>query len=118
MSQVLLYLTKARFYTEIALADTPFVMVNMDETKIQHDWVQGKGWTTCFPSNSVMTSCFKQKVNRGATRAQTTLLAMVASDDDLQRDLPQIMLPYDTTTAPLSGTAKEFFAAYQHPVAT
>ena len=104
------------YYLKEALPGHEFVIINMDETKLQHDWVQEKGWTTNFPVAKVMTANFKQRVDRAATRAQTTLLAMIISDPALQRHVPQILLPYDTERRPMSAQMRNLLQSYQHPV--
>jgi len=86
----------------------------MDETKMPQDWVQGAGWTMKTSTRYKKSARFKQRVMARQTRCQTTLMGAVCNDANLQKTLPQVILPYDTKDRPLSRAAIDKFNATLH----
>ena len=59
---------------------------------------------------------FFQKVDRSATRHQTTLVAFIANDAELQQNLPQILLPNWTDNRKPTVAEQDLFNALPEPL--
>ena len=88
-----LYLTWWRWLRE-SLAGAETLVVNMDETSVQHEYSAKRGFVCNLASETANSAHgFFLPMTAAATRAHTTLVAMITPDSAMQPYLPQILIP-------------------------
>ena len=104
-----------------ALATEDVVIINLDETALQHHYHGRRGnMIKCIRRGNAVIGArrsFAEKVDTSKTRAHTTLVAMICNDNALQKYLPQILLP-GSKTRPCSRAQEALFAGIGAPVET
>ena len=76
------------------------VVVNMDETSVQHEYSAKKGFVCNLATEAVNSAHgFFLPMKEPATRSHTTLVAMVTPDAEMQPYLPQILIPNHDRTS-------------------
>ena len=105
-----------KWLRHVALADEILVIVNMDETAVQHEYQSRAGNSISLGRRQCghMRWC-EEKIHRAATRAHCTLVAFVTDDAGLQKELPHIFLPASSTRA-LSRVEKARFDEMEKPL--
>jgi len=89
-----LYFNWVQWLLRVAFVDEDVILINMDESKIPHEYAAGPGNVLANERRRYQAAgAFFQKVDRSATRNQTTLVAFVCNDAALQPHLPQKLLP-------------------------
>lgn len=106
----------AKWLKEVALAGEDLVVVNMDETAVQHEYQSRAGNSVILGRRtcSEMRWC-EERVHRAGTRAHCTLVAFVTDDAALQNKLPQIFLPATKSRA-LSRVEQARFHEMEQPL--
>ena len=85
------------------LRDREYVIVNIDETVVRHEYQGPSGNGVAAPRQGMRAAnLFFQRTNGAQEEAGTTLVAMMYDHNQLQRHLPQIWLPKDSARNPLS----------------
>ena len=115
-AQVSVWQRWVKWLKQVALADEDLVLVNMDETAVQHEYQSRAGNSVILGRRtcSELRWC-EERVHRAATRAHCTLVAFVTDDADLQKKLPQIFLPATKTRA-LSRVEQTKFNEMEKPL--
>ena len=105
-----------RWLLQVGLSGREVVMLNLDETAIQHEYPAGRGnVSTTARQHASGAAAFFQRVHRSATRGHTTLVGLIASDSTLQSSLPQILLPA-CKKRPLSRADKAAYDSLAYPI--
>lgn len=96
-----------------AFVGDDLVLVNMDETAVQHEQGPRPGNVVGLTRREMEAAgAFFHKSGK-ASRAHTTLAAFVCDDNALQKHLPQVFIP---SYASLSGPEKDAFSTLAAPL--
>jgi hypothetical protein len=96
--------------------DENYVVINMDETAVQHEYEARKGFVLDMcPREMTAAGCFFSPLAMCKTRSHTTLVASICKDDAIQPHLPQILLPNKSRT---TIAEMEMLKAIPSPVVT
>jgi hypothetical protein len=100
----------------VVLPGEDVVIVNMDETAIQHETVAPHG-NVMQITRSAMREVhgFHQRLCRQRTRAHSTLVAFICNDAALQPHLPQIVLPKDKGKSHVTPEERAALHALTYP---
>ena len=83
---------------EICIDDT-YVILNMDETAVQHEYEARKGFVIdMHQRDRSAAGCFFSPLKMSKTRAHTTYVAFISENPLLQEHLPQFVLPNKNRT--------------------
>ena len=75
-------------------ADDSYILLNMDETSVQHEYVQKKGMVVQdAPQRRAAGDGFFMPMKIAGTRSHTTMVAFICNNDFMQPHLPQFVLP-------------------------
>ena len=96
--QVRLFFRWLRFVIDVALADRPFVVVNMDETSLVSVRHGGSGMIV-GSLRSARRRAHRPSDPRDRLHQKVTLIAAVSDNPNLQPLLPQVVLPKYTQNA-------------------
>ena len=96
--------------------DDNYVVINMDETAVQHEYEARKGFVLDMcPREMTAAGCFFSPLAMCKTRSHTTLVASICRDDAIQPHLPQILLPNKNRT---TSAEMDMLKAIPSPVVT
>jgi hypothetical protein len=74
--------------------DNNYILLNMDETSVQHEYVQKKGMVVHdAPKRRAAGDGFFMPMKIAGTRSHTTMVSFICNNDLLQPHLPQFVLP-------------------------
>ena len=74
--------------------DNNYILLNMDETSVQHEYVQKKGMVVHdAPKRRAAGDGFFMPMKIAGTRSHTTMVSFICNNDLLQPHLPQFILP-------------------------
>ena len=92
-----MYLQWFQWLLKTALRDENVLIINIDETSIQNDYLQRKGYVVEMSgAERTAAGCFFQRVGMSETRSHITLVAAISARPGVQAMLPQIIIPNDT----------------------
>jgi hypothetical protein len=105
-----------KWLREVAFAGEDVIVINMDETAVQHEYhaVAGNSINIGRRQCSQMGWC-EETVKRSNTRAHCTSVAFICNRSDLQKHMPQIFLP-SSKSKPLSRLEQVAFDAMPSPL--
>lgn len=106
-----------RYWLDVLLVGLNYVVVNMDETAIQHEYRSSSGYTVYTSRReAARMGILGERVKTSGTRGHCTLIAFIANDAALQPYLPQILMPRSNEAHPVSAADRERFAALPAPL--
>ena len=116
--QVSLFRCWVRWLLGTAFVGKEIVMLNMDETPLQHDYATVRGNVAQSARTHMETvGSFFQRTRRADARGHTTLCGLICNSPHLQQYLPQILLP-NSKKRPLSRAERAAYQLLPAPIET
>ena len=114
MQQAKLYLQWIQYILRQILCDESYIMINVDETSLQNDYLQRSGYVVEMTGKERSAAgCFFQKVTIADTRSHITLVAAISARPGLQHRFPQILIPNDSK---ITHAERDLYKALQFPI--
>ena len=96
------------------LADQSYILINVDETSLQNDYLQRTGYVVEMTGKERSAAgCFFQKVTIADTRSHITLVAAISARPGIQHRFPQILIPNDSK---ITHAERDLYKALQFPI--
>ena len=114
MLQAKLYLRWIQYILRTIMADESYIMINVDETSVQNDYLQRSGYVVEMTGKERSAAgCFFQKVTIADTRSHITLVAAISATPGVQHQLPQILIPNDSK---ITRAERDLYKGLQFPI--
>jgi hypothetical protein len=94
-----LHLQWSKFLFADVIANDSYVIINLDETSIQHEYASRKGFLVDMSvQQRNAAACFFQPLKMSSTRSHMTLVASICNNRECQPYIPQFLIPNKNIT--------------------